>query len=75
MNSAFVCLRQALGLLAPLLVGLICVDTAMAQPVPNRKYNQEDKFRQLEEILPTPTATERLLGNLAPTIGSKRQII
>ena len=38
-------------------VGLAVFSTArdvVAQPFENKKYGQEDKFRQLEEILPTP---------------------
>lgn len=43
----------ATQLLATLLLVLLTTN-CWAQPFPNKKYNQEDKFRQLEEILPTP---------------------
>lgn len=39
---------------------------AMAQPVPNRKLGQEDKFRQLEEILPTPNGYRNAAGEPGP---------
>ncbi len=39
----------SLGLIASI------VGVAIAQPIENRKYPQEDKFRQLEELLPDPT--------------------
>lgn len=39
---------------------------AVAQPVPNRKYGQEDKFRQLEEILPTPNGYRNAAGEPGP---------
>ena len=38
----------------------------MAQPVDNRKYGQEDKFRQLEEILPTPNGYRNAAGEPGP---------
>jgi|694.fasta_scaffold38939_2 hypothetical protein len=37
-----------------------------AQPFPNRKYGQEDKFRQLEEILPTPNSYRAADGQPGP---------
>ena len=37
---------------------------AAAQPIPNSKTGQPDKFRQLDELLPTPT--ERRLASGAP---------
>ncbi len=36
-------------------LGATCLSVALAQPIENRKYPQEDKFRQLEELLPDPT--------------------
>lgn len=36
--------------------------TSFAQTVTNRKYGQEDKFRQLEEILPTPSDVRTASG-------------
>ena len=37
-----------------------------AQPFPNKKYGQEDKFRQLEEILPTPNGYRSAAGEPGP---------
>lgn len=37
-----------------------------AQPFPNLKYGQEDKFRQLEEILPTPNSYRNAAGEPGP---------
>jgi hypothetical protein len=39
---------------------------ADAQPFPNKKYGQEDKFRQLEEILPTPNSYRSAAGEPGP---------
>jgi predicted secreted protein len=36
------------------------------QPFPNRKTGQEDKFRQLEEILPTPNSYRSAAGEPGP---------
>ena len=36
------------------------------QPFPNKKYGQEDKFRQLEEILPTPNGYRSAAGEPGP---------
>ncbi|GAB5404255.1 MAG: M1 family metallopeptidase [Aureliella sp.] len=47
-----------LALMAALLIGQV----ASAQPFENRKYGQEDKFRQLEEILPTPNTYRNASG-------------
>jgi hypothetical protein len=33
-----------------------------AQPFPNKKYGQDDSFRQLEELLPTPNAERTASG-------------
>lgn len=51
---------------AALLGGLFVVNICIAQPVPNRKFNQEDKFRQLEEILPTPNGYRSAAGEPGP---------
>ena len=40
--------------------------TLFAQPLPNRKLQQEDKFRQLEEILPTPNGYRTASGEPGP---------
>ncbi|MFN6127890.1 MAG: M1 family metallopeptidase [Planctomycetota bacterium] len=37
-----------------------------SQWFPNRKYGQEDKFRQLEEILPTPNSYRSAAGEPGP---------
>jgi len=37
-----------------LFVWVLIASLAHAQPIENRKYGQEDAFRQLEELLPTP---------------------
>jgi len=39
---------------------------SLAQPFPNKKYGQEDKFRQLEEILPTPNGYRSSAGEPGP---------
>ena len=39
---------------------------AFGQPFPNKKYGQEDKFRQLEEILPTPNGYRSAAGEPGP---------
>jgi hypothetical protein len=40
----------------------IVVGSAFGQAVSNEKYRQQDKFRQLEEILPTPTEARTASG-------------
>ena len=52
-------------LVALCLLGLI-PGTTLAQPFPNRKYGQDDKFRQLEEILPTPNSYRAANGEPGP---------
>ncbi len=42
------------------------VGPAFGQPFPNKKYGQEDKFRQLEEILPTPNGYRSAAGEPGP---------
>lgn len=49
-----------------MLVCLLIGASVQAQPLPNRKYNQEDKFRQLEEILPTPNGYRSAAGEPGP---------
>jgi aminopeptidase N len=46
--------------------------TAFAQPFENRKYGQEDKFRQLEEILPTPNGYRNAAGEPGPAYWQQR---
>jgi hypothetical protein len=51
------------------LVGILWVMTSSegrSQWFPNRKYGQEDKFRQLEEILPTPNSYRSAAGEPGP---------
>ncbi len=43
-----------------------------AQPIENRKYGQEDKFRQLEEILPTPNGYRSAAGEPGPEYWQQR---
>jgi hypothetical protein len=46
-----------------LAVAAMILSPAPAQVVPNpKKFNQQDKFRQLEEILPTPNETRTASG-------------
>ena len=45
-----------------LLLGLACVSVWAQDGVRNNKYGQEDKFRQLEEILPTPNGYRTASG-------------
>jgi hypothetical protein len=40
--------------------------TLIAQPFENAKYGQQDKFRQLEEILPTPNSYRSAAGEPGP---------
>ena len=59
---------------------IACLILAMAglcqksygQPFPNRKYGQEDKFRQLEEILPTPNSYRSASGEPGPDYWQQR---
>jgi hypothetical protein len=57
--------HPCLNLLAILIV-TISLTQASAQPFENGKYGQEDKFRQLEEILPTPNAYRSAAGEPGP---------
>jgi hypothetical protein len=62
-------LRRSLsfGLLFGLLGVLFGLTSSVqAQPFPNPKYGQEDKFRQLEEILPTPNSYRAASGEPGP---------
>lgn len=55
-------MRFFLGLIA------VCVISSVGfgQAVNNRKYGQEDKFRQLDEILPTPNSYRTAAGEPGP---------
>jgi hypothetical protein len=61
-------MRMNLGVLSTLFLAIASalLSTASAQPFPNKKYNQEDKFRQLEEILPTPNGYRSAAGEPGP---------
>ena len=54
-----------IGFSIALLIGVL-VGPASGQPFPNKKYGQEDKFRQLEEILPTPNGYRSAAGEPGP---------
>lgn len=49
-----------------LIVSFLFQSFVLGQPFPNKKYRQEDKFRQLEEILPTPNAYRSAAGEPGP---------
>ncbi len=55
-----------LRLLIVTIAFVFSAEAAMAQPIDNRKYGQEDKFRQLEEILPTPNGYRNAAGEPGP---------
>ncbi len=48
------------------------VSPAVGQPFRNAKYGQEDKFRQLEEILPTPNEYRTAAGAPGPKYWQQR---
>ena len=54
------------GLLCASLFLGIAANSVWAQPFPNKKYGQDDKFRQLEEILPTPNSYRSAAGEPGP---------
>ena len=57
-------------------LGLVSAQNLFGQESKNQKFSQEDKFRQLEEILPTPNR-ERAASESAgeAIIGSRRLIM
>ncbi|MDP6447196.1 MAG: aminopeptidase, partial [Pirellulaceae bacterium] len=57
MRLAAICLAVALT---------VCIVPPASSQVTNRKYNQEDKFRQLEETLPTPNRFRTASGAPGP---------
>ncbi|MFM8327644.1 MAG: hypothetical protein ACKN9U_22515, partial [Pirellulaceae bacterium] len=59
-------LSRSLFCSAIFLSSLLAASWCKAQPLPNRKYGQEDKFRQLEEILPTPNGYRTAAGEPGP---------
>lgn len=44
----------------------LLLSPVLGQPFPNKKFGQEDKFRQLEEILPTPNDYRSAAGEPGP---------
>jgi hypothetical protein len=68
--TRFTCLKMVASACG-LLVWLASA-TASAQPFENRKYGQEDKFRQLEEILPTPNSYRNAAGAPGPHYWQQR---
>ncbi|MBU6173229.1 MAG: M1 family metallopeptidase [Planctomycetes bacterium] len=52
--------------LLAILIVTFSLTQASAQPFENGKYGQEDKFRQLEEILPTPNSYRSAAGEPGP---------
>ena len=54
------------------ILGLAFPSPVWAQPFPNKKYGQEDKFRQLEEILPTPNGYRSAAGEPGPDYWQQR---
>ncbi len=66
MNSkkpSFISLNRATPLVGLLsLVFLMTTSTVSGQAVRNNKFKQEDKFRQLDEVLPTPTGFRTASG-------------
>lgn len=64
---------RSLSVAAALLLNLVVVaSVATAQPFPNKKYNQIDYFRQLEEILPTPNSYRTAAGEPGPSYWQQR---
>lgn len=66
-------LGRSLSLGLAVLLNLVVVSSvANAQPFPNKKYNQIDYFRQLEEILPTPNSYRTAAGEPGPGYWQQR---
>ncbi len=55
-----------------LCLGWLLAVPVVGQPFPNRKLGQEDKFRQLEEILPTPNVYRSAAGEPGPDYWQQR---
>jgi hypothetical protein len=68
--------NRVLGAIASLIAifftGFVGGEIVNAQPFPNRKLGQEDKFRQLEEILPTPNSYRSAAGEPGPDYWQQR---
>ncbi len=60
-------MRLCVGTISTLVAILYALQSPVSgQPFPNKKYGQEDKFRQLEEILPTPNGYRSAAGEPGP---------
>jgi hypothetical protein len=59
-------MRTGLGIALVGTLMLSWLAPTFGQPFPNKKYGQEDKFRQLEEILPTPNGYRSAAGEPGP---------
>ena len=58
--------------LAMVMMVAFTASIAQAQPFPNKKYQQDDLFRQLEEILPTPNSYRTAAGEPGPNYWQQR---
>lgn len=59
-------IRRIYLLCATALFATLASGVANAQPIDNDKYGQRDKFRQLEELLPTPNGYRTAAGEPGP---------
>ena len=59
-------LSRSLSIFLVGILWLMVSSEGRSQWFPNRKYGQEDKFRQLEEILPTPNSYRSAAGEPGP---------
>ncbi|MFK7737641.1 MAG: M1 family metallopeptidase [Pirellulaceae bacterium] len=64
--------RRVLTLAIVAFSSLVASSTCFAQPIDNLKYGQQDKFRQLEEILPTPNGYRNAAGAPGPRYWQQR---
>jgi hypothetical protein len=55
-----------------LMLSWVWASSLYAQPLPNSKYGQEDKFRQLDEWLPTPNLYRAPNGSPGPQYWQQR---
>ncbi|QDV27017.1 M1 family aminopeptidase [Aureliella helgolandensis] len=60
------------SILFVILMAHLCIGPAWGQVVRNEKYGQEDKFRQLEESLPTPNTYRNASGEPGPAYWQQR---
>ncbi len=54
--------KNSLGVLSTVAICLVLICSGFASAQKNDKYGQQDKFRQLEELLPTPNAYRTASG-------------